>query len=435
MPRLRLATPRPSRASTVALSSRSPWPVVGPLSLRAVNAVARHRAARTAATCRRSRTGATRKSFRTLADRALRYGNPEWVFIGDSMLGTRIHPQLLGELSGHGDRNVEFLFQAASGPAWWYLSFKNQLVAERREAARHVLLLPRHQPDRHDVPAAEPSRRRAGRSRARAASRSSTPSSRRGERGAVVARGRRAQSRCTRSTRPPRGCTRRSAAGTRSGSIPIRRARLHFENVIEEDFNQNFRRDLAADIGDARRRRGLRARSADVGAAADHGACRSAHQLPVCFVRVQRRPVGNRPPPQSPALQNVHRRLPRLGGRRRARASTTRPAIPELTLDLYEDGDHVADRRPLHADLPPPARSAVAMTFHSLPFVIFFPVVLAVYWRLPHRGQNVLLLGRELRVLRLDAPVVRRDHAGLDDGRLLGRPADGGRSGAQASGT
>jgi alginate O-acetyltransferase complex protein AlgI len=32
------------------------------------------------------------------------------------------------------------------------------------------------------------------------------------------------------------------------------------------------------------------------------------------------------------------------------------------------------------------------MTFHSLPFVIFFPVVLAIYWRLPHRGQNLLLL-------------------------------------------
>jgi alginate O-acetyltransferase complex protein AlgI len=32
------------------------------------------------------------------------------------------------------------------------------------------------------------------------------------------------------------------------------------------------------------------------------------------------------------------------------------------------------------------------MTFHSLPFVIFFPVVLAAYWCLRHRGQNLLLL-------------------------------------------
>ena len=32
------------------------------------------------------------------------------------------------------------------------------------------------------------------------------------------------------------------------------------------------------------------------------------------------------------------------------------------------------------------------MTFHSLAFVIFFPVVLAAYWCLRHRAQNVLLL-------------------------------------------
>jgi D-alanyl-lipoteichoic acid acyltransferase DltB (MBOAT superfamily) len=32
------------------------------------------------------------------------------------------------------------------------------------------------------------------------------------------------------------------------------------------------------------------------------------------------------------------------------------------------------------------------MTFHSFAFVIFFPTVLAVYWLLPHRAQNALLL-------------------------------------------
>ena len=32
------------------------------------------------------------------------------------------------------------------------------------------------------------------------------------------------------------------------------------------------------------------------------------------------------------------------------------------------------------------------MIFHSLDFVVFFVVVVAVYWRLPQRGQNVLLL-------------------------------------------
>ncbi len=32
------------------------------------------------------------------------------------------------------------------------------------------------------------------------------------------------------------------------------------------------------------------------------------------------------------------------------------------------------------------------MTFHSLPFLLFFPAVLAVYWLLPLRQQNILLL-------------------------------------------
>ena len=32
------------------------------------------------------------------------------------------------------------------------------------------------------------------------------------------------------------------------------------------------------------------------------------------------------------------------------------------------------------------------MTFHSLPFLIFLPTVLGLYWLLPHRAQNVLLL-------------------------------------------
>jgi D-alanyl-lipoteichoic acid acyltransferase DltB (MBOAT superfamily) len=32
------------------------------------------------------------------------------------------------------------------------------------------------------------------------------------------------------------------------------------------------------------------------------------------------------------------------------------------------------------------------MTFHSLPFVVFLPLVLALYWCLPHRAQNHLLL-------------------------------------------
>ena len=32
------------------------------------------------------------------------------------------------------------------------------------------------------------------------------------------------------------------------------------------------------------------------------------------------------------------------------------------------------------------------MIFHSLDFAAFFLIVVAIYWRLSHRGQNLLLL-------------------------------------------
>jgi hypothetical protein len=63
--------------------------------------------------------------------------------------------------------------------------------------------------------------------------------------------------------------------------------------------------------------------------------------LTICLVRVQRRPTANRPPAQSPALRRYVDDLRTY--------VTARGAIfhddtgdPALTLDLYEDGDHLA---------------------------------------------------------------------------------------------
>ena len=114
-------------------------------------------------------TAATRKGFDPRPiEQLARQRNPQWVFIGDSMLGTRIEPPAARRASRRRRRATSmFSFQAATGPAWWYLAFKNQLVASGVKPRDDVLLLPRHQPDRHDVPAGEPARRRAGRSGAR----------------------------------------------------------------------------------------------------------------------------------------------------------------------------------------------------------------------------------------------------------------------------
>ena len=67
----------------------------------------------------------------------------------------------------------------------------------------------------------------------------------------------------------------------------------------------------------------------------------SAHGLTLCFVRVQRRPIGGRPPYQSPALQRYMRDL-RAYVEARGALLRDDTGDPELTLDMYEDGDHIA---------------------------------------------------------------------------------------------
>ncbi len=57
----------------------------------------------------------------------LRYQQPSWVFIGDSIPGTRIDEYRFSELNGFDA--VGQLLHPGTGPAWWYLAFKNWLVA------------------------------------------------------------------------------------------------------------------------------------------------------------------------------------------------------------------------------------------------------------------------------------------------------------------
>ena len=281
-----------------------------------------------------------RKGFRTAGIDALRALNPGWVFIGDSMLGTRIEPELLGEIAGSHDRKVVLLMHAASGPAYWYLSFKNLLAASGvtprmtffffrdTNLTDTMFRLQSTIGDALDevAHAQEP------------------------ELDAIVARRQRG------------GWSRVDAALNRVYEVdtaaawlhpsvrrwyafwkhPEVRARLSFEEGIEEDFNNNFRRDLAADIGE----------STDVGDFSQElpssilpliAQLSSDRGIPVCFVRVQRRPVGDKPPAQSPELLRYIADL-RAWAESHGKCFYDETGDPELTLDLYEDGDHVRDR-------------------------------------------------------------------------------------------
>jgi hypothetical protein len=103
-------------ASLLPLISIGVALLLAPLSLRAVNALVRPGENRSYLPSFETRP--TRRGFRTPPLERLKAANPRWVFIGDSMLGTRIDPTLLGEISEKGDRRVELLMEAASGPAW-----------------------------------------------------------------------------------------------------------------------------------------------------------------------------------------------------------------------------------------------------------------------------------------------------------------------------
>jgi hypothetical protein len=280
-----------------------------------------------------------RRGFRALPVEQLVYGNPEWVFIGDSMLGTRIEPQLLGEISGTGDRNVLFLFQAASGPSYWYLAFKNLLVASGVQPRMTFFFF-------RDTNMTDTLfRLQSGRDALDEVAHEQEP-----ELNAIVAERQRGAWSVV-----DHALNRLYQVDTASAWIQpsVRRwyafwkypdsdVRLNFENVIEEDFNQNFRRDIAADLG----------RVEDTPDFADDlptsvlpliADLSKAHHLPVCFVRVQRRPVGGAPPAQSPALVKYVADF-REWARSQGLCFYDETGDPELTLDLYEDGDHFRDR-------------------------------------------------------------------------------------------
>jgi hypothetical protein len=262
------------------------------------------------------------------------------VFVGDSMLGTRVEPQLLGELSGTGDRNVVFLFHAASGPAYWYLSFKNVLVASGvtprmtffffrdTNMTDPLFRLQNTLGDALDEVAHETEPELDAIIAAR----------QRGGWSGVDALLNSVYQVDTASAWMQPTLRRWYALW----KYPDPAARLRFENVIEEDFNENFRRDLAADLGtvedDADFQRDVSSSVLPLIA----GLSRQ-HHLPVCFVRVQRRPVGNRPPAQSPALVRYVADF-RAWAESEGLCFYDETGDPELTLDLYEDGDHFNDR-------------------------------------------------------------------------------------------
>jgi hypothetical protein len=340
-------TVRPTRAesSPPAERRRTPrWPLVlavvavalAPVSVRVLNVA--HQTPRLQPTYLPALEGPReRLPFDAAPIGDLARMDPAYVIIGDSMAGSRIDPRLLTELT---HASIAPLLQPASGPAWWYLALKNWVIASgvhprctfiffRDTNLTNALFrldnqfrwaVDRVAHDQEDeVNAVVASRQASGMYRIRDAV----------DRAALATEARE---------------WLEPAVGDLAARIvePYRRKRADLMIRVNERFGLDHLRPMdAADMQAAEDR------DADFDAYIDRSflplMLRDAQRagLPLCFVRVQRRPAGGRPPVQSPALAAY---VVRLRGYIESHGAMFRDDYgdPALTLDLYSDGDHLS---------------------------------------------------------------------------------------------
>ena len=269
--------------------------------------------------------------------RQLQRLNPGWVVIGDSMAGTRIDERRLGELAG---RPVAPLLQAGSGPVFWYLALKNWVIASgikprvvfivfRDTNLTNVMFRLDEQfgwsldfvvAEREDEVDSLITAWTAG------------PWDRVHD---VV-------DTLYDSDRARRVLEPAVTTWPAKIMIPSRRQRTAFLSDLNARFGLERLRPMeAADIQAAEDR------EADFDRDAQRSVLplmlRDARRagLTICFVRVQRRPVGGRPPFQSRAMR---RYVEDLRAHVEANGGVFRDDTgdPALTLDMYADGDHIA---------------------------------------------------------------------------------------------
>lgn len=275
----------------------------------------------------------------------LRRLRPAYVFIGDSM-ARRISPARLAEISG---TSVAPLYQNSTGPAFWYLTFKNHLIPSGVRPERVFFFF-------RDTFLTDTLFRLTGRYRAKVdtAASDSEPELN----GIVAAR---------------TGSDWYRVHGAIDEAYAIERTREWLEPrltawpaaIIRGRDDADALLDEANDAFDLERLRSMT--TADVDAASDADAdfdanvessvlplilsLARAHDIRVCFVRVVRRPDDGRPPQDSPALAEYVRKF-REYVLARGAAFLDDKDDPRLAQLPYSDGDHIIEAaRPLYTDL------------------------------------------------------------------------------------
>ena len=263
--------------------------------------------------------------------------NPGWVVIGDSMAGTRIDERRLAELAG---RPVAPLLQAGSGPVFWYLALKNWVIASAikpravfiffRDTNLTNLMFRLDEQFRWSL--------------------DYVVADREDEVDALVTAWTsgpwyRVHDAVDAAYQSDRARWLMEPAFTMWPArvmVPSRRQRTAFLSDLNARFGLEHLRPMdAADIQTAEDREANFDR--DVHRSVLPLMLRDARQagLTLCFVRVQRRPVGERPPPQS---RGMRRYIGDLRAYIEANGGVFRDDTgdPALTLDMYADGDHIA---------------------------------------------------------------------------------------------
>jgi hypothetical protein len=272
---------------------------------------------------------------------SVRYGGSRWVFIGDSMLGTRVDPAHLGAISSDGTERVQMVMAPATGPSWWFLALKNIVAASGvkprctfiffRDAnlTDTMFRLESQYGNFLDLVARdfEPELDRLVAAR------------RRGIWMRVYSAANQAyELDLARTWMEP--AIRQWFTHYR---FPSGRGQEEFDLKFEEHFGlDHLRADVGSDVGTLESTDFDRDLPTSV--LPDLIQVAREHDLPLCFVRVQRRPLGNKPPEQTPQLRAYVARL-KTWIEAHGALFHDDTGDPEMTLDLYEDGDHFLDRR------------------------------------------------------------------------------------------
>jgi hypothetical protein len=260
---------------------------------------------------------------------------PGSVVIGDSMAGTRIHTTRLAELTGMPSAPI---LQAGSGSAYWYLALKNWVIASG--ARPTVALIFFRDTNLTDVMFRLDEGFRWNIDRVAAEREDELNAVIAARAGAFRYRLRSTVSRLYASERVKLWLEPWFTERVGRALIPSRRQHRDFINQMNARFDfQHMRPFEAADYIAAGNDEDF---YRDVDRSVLPLMIRDAQAagITLCFVRVQRRPVGNRPPEQSRSLRRYVDDLREYVEARGAILidDTGDPALP---LEMYDDGDHV----------------------------------------------------------------------------------------------